>query len=634
VTTPQQDKWSPFEQRQPPQHSGLRGEVEKHPLLASSAAVASVPVGVRTHGDVQALRTLSRLKDTERGAKLVGDLAGHRSMELPNEPREMGFRDYMLGQKRVHRGAKAQNADVGALRPTVNRYSRTFDQAKKIKQAGKNPVEGVGGVLAHPVRAERGLHARVLGGLVDAAEHGNHPELLRSQHNVTRHAVGDTVDFGRFSSFTADKEVAQRTGEVHEQTKFMPTSAVPAGSKPVTYHLPAGQGQAANLSGATNRFAQNEWMVGGKYKVDRVQGSHVYLKTHPDTSLGKRWEKQGSGWTKKGAPPGKGGHVEDPGQYEAIKRRTGNKRMAAAVSNTPHQVHRKDIFKAAVYSAGSQGAIAQEHANERARSRAHAVSSLAAANAIATGTYLGHEKLKGRSVAREAGAVARRRKQLTSIRHGGIAGTAAALGATAAYTGAARHHHKEAAAAARNVESLKKNPPPIFGKRNGFGVDEELVKAYQAPLAKAFDPERQRHRRQNLYEGAAAGGSVAAGAGAGVLGRRARSRARDASTWRGAAEANRGYVARDVEQIAGNKPKTYRRADVMSHYGRLGQAVKTSQLAVSQEGRAATLAREARGLGHGAAAAGAASAGLAAGAIGVHRHNKGHGRSYHPYAYQ
>jgi len=199
------------------------------------------------------------------------------------------------------------------------------------------------------------------------------------------------------------------------------------------------------------------------------------------------WQEHGSGYTKKGAVPGKGGFIKDPGQYEAVKRATGSKRIAAAVSNTPHQVHRKSVLaKASVYSAGSQGAIAQEHANERERSRSHAVASLAAANLVGTSAWLGHQQLKHSALPKGVTTL-KRDKQLYNIKRAGLAGTSAALGAAAAYAGAARHHHKEAAAAARNVENLKQNPQPLFhvgqvGKRNAFGIDEELVQAYQAPV--------------------------------------------------------------------------------------------------------------------------------------------------------
>lgn len=687
MTSPQDDPW--FGSQQEPKHKGLLGEMEKHPAITTGAALASVPVGIRTHGDVQAIRSIAHLKDPERGAKLVSDLAQHRSEALPGIGGGKGVADVLRGQREIHQAAKAGNRDIGALRPTVNRYSRTFEQAGKIKAAGNKPVHGFGGALAHPIRAERGLHARVLGGLIDNAKEGEHPHLYRSQHNVGTHQVGDTVDFGRFSSFTSDRAIAQHTGAAHEAAKLMPGKpTTPEGSKGVIYHLPAGTGKAANLSGATNRFAQNEWMAGGKYQVTDVKGSHVYLGAHPD-SVGKRWEKQGGGWTKKGAPAGKGGHIEDPGQYEAVKRATGSKRIAAAVSNTPHQVHRKNIFKASVYSASSQGAIAQEQANERQRARSHAVAAGAVGNLIGTGAFLGHQQLKHSALPQGAEAAARRAKQLEHIKHAGFIGTAGALGAAGAYAMAGRHHRKEARAAARNVENLKQNPPTIFhslSKANGFGIDEELVMAYQAPLAKgygrsfepaslppgtsggtsggrksgqdyaremqnrnareqayrrrrntakppmigvgkAFDSERQRHRRRAAYEGAAAGGSVSAAAGAGYLGHKARGKFGEAGGERAQATELRGRAEESLRSLPPRKRGAA--ATLPPKWQDTARAASRDLTrAHAHQANAVKLAGEARKFRAGAVGAGVASAGAAYGAYKLHRQGQNRGRSY------
>lgn len=53
------------------------------------------------------------------------------------------------------------------------------------------------------------------------------------------------------------------------------------------------------------------------------------------------WKEHGSGYTKKGAKPGKGGFIKDLGQYEKLKSTGMDKKKAAAIANSPHKIHRK-----------------------------------------------------------------------------------------------------------------------------------------------------------------------------------------------------------------------------------------------------------------------------------------------------
>lgn len=152
-----------------------------------------------------------------------------------------------------------------------------------------------------------------------------------------------------------------------------------------------------------------------------------------------------------------------------------------------------------------------------------------------------------------------------------------------------------------------------------------------APLAKAFDAERNRHQRAGLEAGALAGTSVAAGAGAVRAHRAAGAAARQVPVYRG--KAAQAYTAanRKLHEVhsvlgrGGDMPAP-ERADVTTaqHEGRShleaghqlgGDADRLAARAARSGGRAKLLA--------------AGSAAAATGAFGIlHRDRKGAGRSY------
>lgn len=140
-------------------------------------------------------------------------------------------------------------------------------------------------------------------------------------------------------------------------------------------------------------------------------------------------------------------------------------------------------------------------------------------------------------------------------------------------------------------------------------------------VRKAFDPERQRHGRQAAYEGAAAGGSAVAAAGA------VSSKRKVAGHLKARKEASEKYTAsvgahaENLHRMA-NDPGTaadrnFARQTANGHtrlLGHQGRMVKEGVSAVKASRRANKL--------------GAASAGLAAVSVGVHRHAQRGGQSY------
>lgn len=136
-------------------------------------------------------------------------------------------------------------------------------------------------------------------------------------------------------------------------------------------------------------------------------------------------------------------------------------------------------------------------------------------------------------------------------------------------------------------------------------------------MRKAFDPERQRERRNALYEGAAAGGSVAAGEAARRMYQGARKMQGQASEKAAEARMKREDVAQHLHQTGqeSGKHPDYLRSVARASSTRLRESQKLG-------GEAHKLAVGARSLRRGAGGAAAGAVGLAGTAYGIHHHQR------------
>ena len=142
----------------------------------------------------------------------------------------------------------------------------------------------------------------------------------------------------------------------------------------------------------------------------------------------------------------------------------------------------------------------------------------------------------------------------------------------------------------------------------------------QNTIGKAFDPERQRHRRRAAYEGVGAGGALVTGAAAGHQGIVASGLHRGARAKFELAEKARTESTNKLLQL--KQPGS---GATKAHWG---AATTVAARGVREHNEGVALAREASKFGRRAGLAGAASAGLAAGTYALHRQGKTTGRSY------
>jgi hypothetical protein len=167
---------------------------------------------------------------------------------------------------------------------------------------------------------------------------------------------------------------------------------------------------------------------------------------------------------------------------------------------------------------------------------------------------------------------------------------------------------KERAAAITNSDNVSKS---------AFGVDHGIEKA--------FDSERQRHRRQEAYEGATAGGAALTGGVAARTGRAARQTRKEANRLAAEARATHIDVQRTLHRMAqptgsaGNLANTKPNVSAAAHLHRQ---------AVDQNREALGVAHHARQLGRRGKLTAITSASLAATSYGLHRHDRKGGSSY------
>jgi hypothetical protein len=144
-------------------------------------------------------------------------------------------------------------------------------------------------------------------------------------------------------------------------------------------------------------------------------------------------------------------------------------------------------------------------------------------------------------------------------------------------------------------------------------------------VSKAFDSERQRHRRQEAYEGATAGGAALTGGVAARTGRAARQTRKEANRLAAEARATHIDVQRALHRMAqptgsaGNLANTKPNVSAAAHLHRQ---------AVDQNREALGVAHHARQLGRRGKLTAITSASLAATSCGLHRHDRKGGSSY------
>lgn len=148
--------------------------------------------------------------------------------------------------------------------------------------------------------------------------------------------------------------------------------------------------------------------------------------------------------------------------------------------------------------------------------------------------------------------------------------------------------------------------------------------ASEAPrlrIVKAFDAEAQRHARQKVYEGGAAGGAVVAGASSVRLAGRsaqASSAARLERKWSATAHGAAQLRLNRMAQPEG-EPKTGSNIASVARLHRKG---------IDHSTEAVKLSRKAKVAGHGSKVAAITAAGLAGASYATSRHDRKGGRSY------
>lgn len=185
-------------------------------------------------GSKRRLRML--MKDHEAMGHLHRDLASptpsRSAMKLSNDLHPNGYTNPAI---RTARGSRAPQVDL-LHDPSGIRRSKQLLRVKATKK-----------MLAHPA----------------ASAHG--ATLYRGVRGV-EHNVGDTVDFGHFSSFTSNRKIAHAYASQHGM------------EKKGVYRVVGGK--ATPLDGTGGRSRNHEWLAGGKHRV-------VAKIPHPGASKGR-----------------------------------------------------------------------------------------------------------------------------------------------------------------------------------------------------------------------------------------------------------------------------------------------------------------------------------------------------------
>lgn len=100
--------------------------VQEHPYATGAAATGTAVLGAKYGRLARAGYSLRKLKQGDRAARLARDMAPSRSGNVGMDP---------LAQQKAHLALKRKNSDLRYVKPTAERWSKTFKNASRIKSA-------------------------------------------------------------------------------------------------------------------------------------------------------------------------------------------------------------------------------------------------------------------------------------------------------------------------------------------------------------------------------------------------------------------------------------------------------------------------------------------------------------------
>jgi hypothetical protein len=161
-------------------------------------------------------------------------------------------------------------------------------------------------------------------------------------------------------------------------------------------------------------------------------------------------------------------------------------------------------------------------------------------------------------------------------------------------------------------EGIRPTKAGVGYMAGGAGLTLGLAKP-DGKVGKAYDSERSRHGRQDMYSGAATGGAVVAGAGAVEAGRRAGKAKRLSTILQNSSDQSRARMQNKLTLLskpvnAGGEPKSAANIKTLTQNDRA--AASSGKSAVKLAGKAKRLTRASGAAAFGAAALGGAAYGL------------------------
>ena len=272
-----------------PEQAERRKHKAQFAVAAGGATLLAHPTGLRV-STLRAMRNASRLQG-HRAAGIAEDLA-----RVPHSAPSK------VSQRVNYLQMKAKNPDVKYVRPTADRWSRTFAGVSNIKRADPDTPIRARDVLLHPNKARSVADARVVRNLLDAA-----PAQRRALHRVTFYGgQGKVVDSSTPTSWSTDPKITQSVQHYQERRRRVngAVSRLPGARRaaarvipgePRTVSLPPGAARSINLSAATPTFRQSEHIA--RVDVDKAH-QDAFLRRYgdrisPDAERGYRTLKHG-----------------------------------------------------------------------------------------------------------------------------------------------------------------------------------------------------------------------------------------------------------------------------------------------------------------------------------------------------
>jgi hypothetical protein len=265
-------------QRTPAGISKMTDE-EKHHLKQGGVAAAGIGtvMGIRSAPAFAARGAAKVFTNAERAQKMAADMRHAAPAPQMHNLNIFNARQYLAAQGGVVRGLKQTNPDAAKVSPMAERYERTFRESRKIK-AAQTQLPGRVKTFLAPTAARRQADSSMMHNLMRDSAHGESPTLYRTMHMTgPGHKVGDKIDFGRASSWSGQKTVADATAGNLDAAKAQFGEAMahkitgtPPGSSPRMYQREAGH--SGLRLGATGKLPQDEWLAGGMHEVTGVPG--------------------------------------------------------------------------------------------------------------------------------------------------------------------------------------------------------------------------------------------------------------------------------------------------------------------------------------------------------------------------